>query len=168
MKYSIYIAIVLMMGLSSCASQKKLETAAPFKMGSASSQAWTGGVESSGSGYTLKVAMEELSPNVEFRDIYFRGQIGLVEMEEVDGKMYCKAKLIKKAGKPDIISHKDAAKEAGNQPPALNTSVKKQFPFEVNKDEAVLRYTEGNKTRYIKISNIKELAPKVYSGIQKN
>ena len=168
MKYSIYITIVLVMGLSSCASQKKLETNAPFKMGAASSEAWTGGVAASGSGYTLKIAMDQLAPTVELQDIYYRGQVGTVEMEEVDGKMYCKAKLATKAGKPDIISHKDGTKEAGNQPPALNAATKKTFPFELEANEAVLRYKEGNKTRYLKISNIKELAPKYYSGVQKN
>ena len=71
------MAIVLIMGLSSCASQKKLETSAPFKMGTASSQAWVGGVEAAGSGYTLKIAMDQLAPAVELQDIYYRGQVGL-------------------------------------------------------------------------------------------
>lgn len=169
MRNSIYIAIVLMMGLSSCSSQKKLETTAPFKLGAASSQEWVGGIEAAGSGYTITVAMEQVSPTATLEDIYFRGQLAKVNMEEVEGKMYCKAKFTKEnSAKPDIISHKDPKKEVGNQPPALKKRTAKEFPFELERNEAILRYREGKKVRYIKIPNVKELAPRAYSSIQQD
>jgi hypothetical protein len=160
MKKSLYIAILSLVGLGSCASQKKMQTQPPFVLEEASFQKWTGGKEESSSGIEIKIPISEFKKqDITFQEIYFRGKISTATLESTYDKQYIMAKYTdQKFQKPDIIMHADPRKEVGNQPPMPNKVIEIDFPFELAVDEAVVSYTENNsdKVKFTKIIGIKE------------
>ncbi len=160
MKKSLYIVILSLVGLVSCASQKKMQTQPPFVLQEASIQKWAGGKEDSDSGIEIKIPISEFKKeDITFKEIYFRGRISTATLKSTDDKQYVMAKYTdQKFQKPDIIMHADPRKEVGNQPPMPNKAKEIDFPFELADDEAVVSYTEYNsdKLKFTKIIGIKE------------
>jgi hypothetical protein len=160
MKKSIYIAILSLVGLGSCASQKKMQTQPPFVLEEASFQKWIGGKEESSSGIEIKIPINKFKKeDVTFKEIYFRGKISTATLKITNDKQYVMAKYTdQKLHKPDIIMHADPRKEVGNQPPMSNKVEEIDFPFELAVDEAVVSYTENksDKVKFTKIIGIKE------------
>ncbi len=155
------------MGLSGCASQKKLETSTPFTIGPAICQEWVAGKEESGSGEVIKITINEMAAEkVELQNIYFRGSMAKVIMEMEDKGMTASARFEKH--KPDMIMHADSTKEVGNQPPKLKSKDGKEFPFELQRDEAVLSYLEDDKVKYVKITGIVDKPARIYPGRPQN
>jgi len=113
-----------------------------------SSQEWTGGTAESGSGHTVKIAIESMqSKEVSMEQLYFRGKVSdLKEEEGSDGIAYLVAKFTKK-------------QEVKSQ---------KEYPFKLSSDEAVIAYSYQNKTKFYKISGIKEKDPIIYSSRPQN
>ncbi|NJB71537.1 hypothetical protein GGR42_001999 [Saonia flava] len=158
MKNLIYSGIILTLLFSGCSSQKILQTEAPFVLGNVTAQKWVGGMEQTGTGYELKIPIPEiLKDNVVLEEVFFRGRIAEITMEN---KQVAMAKYT--SSKPDIIMHADPKEEVGNQPPSMDKKSKKKFPFELTSSEAVLSYNEDGKTKYFKIKKVKELAPKIF------
>lgn len=172
MKTSLYIAILSLLGLGSCASQKKMQTKPPFTIEAASFQKWTGGKEESGSGFEVNIPVSAFTKEyITFKEIYFRGKIGEASNETKVNKQYVTAKFTNsKFIKPDIIMHADPRKEVGNQPPMPQKNEKIDFPFDLADDEAVVSYTENNaeKVKYTKISGIKEKQALIYPSKPQN
>jgi len=152
--------------MTSCASQKKLQAEAPFVLGAASSQDWIGGLESSGKGTKVKIDISEMDTNaIELQHIFYKGKMTPLTMETLDGKQYAMANISKKTQVPDdIIMDADPKNEIGNKPPKGNLKKEEPFPFELNPDEAVISYKEGDKTKYFKISGIKKKQPQIYQS----
>ena len=166
-KHTIYLVLVLMMGLSGCSSQKKLETQTPFVLGGASYQEWMGGREASGTGSEVRIVLSRMNEEeVSFQNIYFRGKVAKVSVETEDTGMVAIAKF--SGQKPDIVMHADPKKEVGNQPPDLNTQAATEFPFELRKDEAVLSYLEDDKLKYTKITGVKQKPARIYPSRPQN
>jgi hypothetical protein len=146
MKHFKYIICIMLLGLFSCSSQKKLQTETPFELGSATCQAYIGGMENSGNGLSIKipVTIDEAS-TLEMKEIYFRGKQASITMEQIDGANYAIAKIPNsKGGSAETIA---LALEA---------------------TEAVLSYTENGKLKYTKVTGIKEKQPLLYKGKPKN
>ena len=146
--------------LTSCSSQKKIVANVPFTIGDAYCQEWTGGKAESGKGMLVKIPVSEME-GYTLEGVYFRGQMGLVTMEEENGQKFAVVNLHKNNTVPkDIIMHKDPKQEVGNKP----TTKKKteDFPFELQKDEAVLSYSKNGRTKYCKVKGIKDKAALVY------
>ncbi|NAS10934.1 hypothetical protein [Poritiphilus flavus] len=166
MRYSIYILFSLVMGLGGCSSQKKLETSTPFVLGPTICQDWIGGRAESGSGRVLRIAVREMpDEGISLQNVYFRGHMAKIDMVMEDNGMIALAKYELKSEKPDMIMHADSTKEVGNQPPKLKS---KEFPFDLQKDEAVLSYLQDDKIKYVKISGVVDKPARVYKGRPKN
>jgi len=172
MKHSIYIVLSLVMGLTGCSSQKKLEPMPPFVLGKATCQEWIGGQEESGSGFQLMIPIEEkMITDIAFKEVFFRGRVLESSIKNKDGKAFVVCNYVnQKTEKPDIIMHSDATKEVGNQAPKLKSKAGNNFPFELQEDEAVLSYVENNskKAKYVKISGVKDKPARIYPGRPKN
>lgn len=160
MKAFVYMALVFTVSLSSCSSQKKMEAQAPFEMGEVTCESWSGGRAESGSGILLEIpVLSENVDEIKLQQAFFRGKIADVKMENTDTGWVAKANFKNKVvGKPDIIMHEDSKQEIGNQPPM---PVEK-FPFELEANQCVLSFLDGNTVKYYKVENIKEKKPKMF------
>lgn len=147
MKYWIYSLGLVFMSLGSCSSQKKLVAEAPFSVNAPSCQTWVGGRPESGSGMMLTLPVEMGSAtNLDFSEVYFRGQVTKASFETSKGKTIATCKYNKS-----------------------NTN-KTEMPFELKPNEAVIGYTEnGSKAvKYIKVTGVKEKLPLVYPSKAQN
>lgn len=171
MKNLIYLTTMLIT-ISSCSSQKKLQENAPFKVSTPTSQKWVGGKEKSGSGTEVKIPISQIKDeNIAMQQLYFRGKITDVTYEVNNGKRYILAKFLdKEFHQNDIIMHGNIKNEVGNRPPKLEKNENEQFPFVIENNEAILSYIEkdGKKVKYIKITGIKQKQPLIYSSKQMN
>lgn len=160
MKAFTSIMLAMAFSLSGCSSQKKLVEDPPFEVGDASCQAWVGGRAESGSGTKLEIPISGgLSADMAMQQAFFRGKIAKIKVETKEGMTLATANFMNSnEDKPDMVMHADSTKEVGNQPPKLN----KEFPFELQADECVISYIDGDKVRYTKINDIKEKKPLVY------
>jgi len=160
MKNIVYSTLVMIFSFSGCVPQKKLVENAPFQMGDAICQSWTGGRAESGSGIRLNIEVldDELGA-IQLQQVYFRGKVANLKLETKADKRYASANFINKTGKkPDVIMDVDAKKEVGNQPPELDD----EYPFELQASECVISYLEGKKLRYYKLEGIQEAKPLIY------
>lgn len=160
MKKSIYIVILSLVGLGSCASQKKLQNKPPFVVEDASFQKLGVNKEDSNFGTAIKIHVNVFNTDtITFKDLYFRGKISEAITETIAGKIYITAKFMhQNFEKPDIIMHADPRKEVGNQLPLPKKDKKTDFPFELRDDEAVISYIENHskKVKFTKIIGVKE------------
>ena len=151
---------LLTLTLSGCSSQRKLVQEAPMKFGEATCQAWTGGRAESGSGLLLEIPMVmDAAETVVIQQAFFRGKVADVTMENVETGMLAKANF--KNGtrtKPDMTMHVDAKQEVGNQPP----QPKEEFPFDLEDDQCVLSFLDGDTVKYVKVEGIKDKKPLFY------
>ena len=160
MKYPAVLILGILFGMGGCSSQKKLDVNAPFSIEQPSCTPYAGGREASGSGFVLRLPISAMAnSDITFEKVYFRGHILTPEllMEEKQQLLYCRYQRTP-AEKPDIIMHADPMKEVGNQPPAEKVGTK-EFPFELKAEEAVIAYRLEGKTKYTKISGIKDKTP---------
>lgn len=157
MKVITYMMVVLAFSLSSCSSQKKMGTQPPFEMGEATCQAWSGGRAESGSGMLLEIpVLNENRGEMKLQQAFFRGKIADLSFENTDKGLIAKANFKNQnMEKPDIIMHRDSRLEVGNRPP----KPKQEFPFELEDDQCVLSFLDGDTLKYFKVENIKEKKP---------
>ncbi len=161
MKVFAYLMVLSTIFLSSCSSQKKFASDAPFEMGEVTCQAWVGGMAESGSGMLLEIPV--LSENLDamkLQQAYFRGKVADIRLENTAAGWMAKANFKNVTmEKPDITMHSDATKEVGNQPPMPM----EKFPFELDDNECVISFLDGDKMKYFKIGNITEKKSKVFN-----
>ena len=152
--------IVLTLSLSGCSSQKKMVENPPFELGTATCQSWTGGRVESGSGLLLQIpVLSENLDNMKLQQAYFRGKIADLKLKSTDNGWVAESNFITRAaGKPDMTMHADAKQEVGNQPPMP----KEKFPFELENNQCVLSYLDGDTVKYFKVEGIKEKKPVFY------
>ncbi|MGY8914440.1 MAG: hypothetical protein ACKVJF_05065 [Flavobacteriales bacterium] len=160
--------LILCIGLTSCSSQKKLQTEVPFDIGMATVQEWMGGKEESGTGYLVTVPILTITKDVSFQEIYYHGQVAQVTADTNGEGFMVKGNFVRASHKSDLIMHADSKKEVGNQPPSMQEGPIKDFPFDLEPEEAVLSYIVKNRVKYVKISGIKEKTPLIYSSKPKN
>jgi len=134
----IFKIILLAIGLAKCASLP--EEKAPFKVIKA--------VSSSTATATKLTFIVEGATAVIFDSIYYQNKItkAIVEGNQVYGSfLNTKRKL-------DIQLHGDSKQEFGNRPPEK----KADFPFEIENNEAIISYKEGEDIKYFKVKNVTE------------
>ncbi|MEB8346323.1 hypothetical protein OO010_09715 [Flavobacteriaceae bacterium KMM 6898] len=167
-KTNLIILLTLCFGLTSCSSQKALQTDFPFAIGKVTVQEWMGGREESGTGSLVTVPVSVITKEVRFLELYYKGQIAQVTMENNEEGFLVQANFANASNNPDLVMHADPKKEVGNQPPSVQGGSTKDFPFELASQEAVLSYVVKNRVKYVKISGIKEKAVLIYSTKPKN
>ena len=155
--------------MSGCSSQKKLVKQAPFFVEKPSCTPFDGGMEASGSGFILRLEVVlQTDDEIAFEKVFFRGHILDSEWITENGKQLLQCRYVRKTKeKPDLIMHDDPMMEVGNQPPG-EIKEKKEFPFELKTDEAVIAYRHKDKTHYTKISGIKDKSPVIFPGRENN
>ena len=160
MKNSLFMSLILVFSFLGCTPQKKVVSEAPVALGAPTCQAWVGGRAESGSGMLLTIPLEDNNLDAQkLQQAYFRGKVADIRIENTAEGWMAKANF--KDGnhqKPDIIMDSDAANEVGNQPPKL----KEKFPFEIEEDECVISFLDGDSIKYFKLSDIKETKKKIY------
>ncbi|PHS66867.1 MAG: hypothetical protein COB12_05390 [Flavobacterium sp.] len=117
----------------------------PFSIFKIHSQKWVAGVQGGGSGINLYVSIKNISEGVEIKEFYFGNKI--TEVKHTSENNY--VGYFKTETNRDVIMDGNATNEAANIPP-------QKSPFQLAKNEAVISYSENNKTYYYKVSNIEE------------
>ena len=145
----LFLAVSLIFGLSNCNSTKqevyRLQKKAAFNIKKATYQEWVAGVRGGGGGITIILEIEKFDANnISFDSIYFRGYKAPILKSKGNYIAHIKTNINKL---DDIILHKNLQKEYSNQAPDLKNS----SPFDLVKNEAVIRFTEIKETKYIKI-----------------
>ena len=146
MKYILSCFLLICLCLTSCTSQKKLQTEIPFEIGKAISQQYVGGREESGSGTELRIPVSLLNTSdIEIKEVYFRGKQVKALVNTVDNE--------------EII----IVRIPNNSPESSETS-----DLKLNTDEAVISYNENGEMKYAKVNGIKQKQPLIYKGAPKN
>lgn len=145
--------------LSSCAGGKEsiysFEEEPPFKVENAYFQKWVAGIQSGGSGMNVHLIILDIQEGVEIQEVYFRNNI-----KEARSNFQTPDWFVieyKNNGTPDIIMDGDAINEAKNTPP-------REFPFNLDPNDAVLSYKYKGETYFVKISNMEEKPLLAYPG----
>lgn len=151
MKLLIYIVSIftIMLGTSKCNQSEKLVNTPPFTTGEVMCENWETGKYESGTNLFIPI---EKGKEIELDSAYFRGQIVKLERIRKDNYLvyigrFKNTPLYKK----DMVLHSDPKKEAGNTVPIL----KKELPFELKENEAIVSFIEDGKEKYYKIKNVK-------------
>ncbi len=144
-------AFLIVFGFASCANGKQLQEQPPSEIGQVYYTTWTGGVKAAGSGYNLFISVAK-DAEIVLDSAFFRGRRAVVTKEINQPNLYvARFKIPSTEGKePDLVMHSDPRMEYGNKPPVILEKI----PFELEADEAVLRYTKNGKVKYFKISNL--------------
>lgn len=147
---------LLLFGLLQCNSQKLiLVETPPFTLGDVASEGWVAGVEGGGSGTNLYIPVEK-GRDIILDSVYFREKITGLERIQRDSYLVYIGRFKNDANQQkDMVLHENPKKEFGNTPPKLH----RKFPFELKDNEAVVRFTVAEKTKYYKIENIREATP---------
>lgn len=146
MKYLNSCFLLFCLCLTSCTSQKNLQTEIPFEIGKATCQQYVGGREESGSGIELRIPVS-LMDNSEIKvgEVYFRGKQVKALMDTIEDNKVIVVRM------PD------------NSPESSET---KSFSLKI--DEAIVSYLENGETKYTKVEGIKQKQPLIYKGAPKN
>ncbi|MDF4201528.1 hypothetical protein PXD56_01090 [Maribacter sp. SA7] len=146
MKYLLSCFLIFCLCLTSCTSQKKLQTETPFEIGNATCQKYTGGREESGSGTELRIPVSLLeNSDIELNEVYFRGKQVKAVVNTVDNQKMILVRI------------------PNNNPESSET-----LKLALNTDEAVISYNENGEVKYAKVDGIKQKQPLIYKGAPKN
>ena len=146
MKYVLSYFLIFCLCLTSCISQKKLQTETPFEIGKASSQPYVGGREESGSGTELRIPVSLLeNSDIVINEVYFRGKQVKALVNTVDNQNMIVVRIPNDS--PESSETKDLS---------------------LNSDEAVISYLDNGETKYAKVKGVKQKQPLIYKGAPKN
>ncbi len=141
--YLLLIPVLIIAIFSNCAGNKKLQEGSPAEFRQAYytiSQDSTNLYIPVGTIHTDQVTLDS---------VYFKGlKAPLQEDAQNQGIYFAEFDTRKQ----DFIMHSDPKEEYINRLPQKS----KKTPFELQGDEAVIVYTQNNKTKYFKISGIQE------------
>jgi len=145
MKYIYFLlsAVFITAIFSSCAGNKELEERPPAQF----QQAYFTSTQDLIELYIPLVTIQ--SNQVALDSVYFRGLKSILQEDAQDPGVYF-AQFYK--GKQDLIMSSDPKEEYANKMPQKAEKV----PFELQDDEALIVFTQNNKTKYFKITGILE------------
>ncbi len=138
---------------SQCSTLKLTETA-PFTITGATYQNWVGG-QPGVSGTNLIIGIDNKS-NIAIKSIYFRGRKNNPSLEHRKGKEYLVVNL-NTSRRTLVVKETITYKGDEPRPRARKSKIKEvTIPFNVQANEAVIKYMVGKKTFYYKVSKIKK------------
>ena len=161
--------IVLTIGLSflssfsQCSNGQKIEKRSPIEFGEVYCKRQPQAVRDLSSAITLFLPVTG-EHNVELDSVYFRGKSAKLFKSPKDQNLYLGHFTIKPRYANDIILSSDVVDEHRNQLPKIEPKI----PFELKRNECVISYKKNGKTRYFKISSIKEIRPKEFPMAPRN
>jgi hypothetical protein len=147
--FRILFGSALLLGFSQCGSCKEtsyqVQTNTPFSIEKATYNDWVAGIKGGGSGTSVIVTIKDLDANnVVIDSVYFRGRKVKIEVKRSNYIGRFNSSLNQRQ---DKVLHSDSQKEFGNQVPIME----KEFPFDLENDEAVISYKEKDKLNFYKI-----------------
>ncbi len=144
--YLLFSSVIVTALFTNCGGSKKLQETPPAQF----EQAY---INSSAGYYELFIPVAAIQETqVQLDSVYFRGSKEALVKDEAKGAY----KATFKTGKRDLIMSSDPKEEYANKAPQMPVKP----PFEIKDDEAVIVFNQNNKTRYYKITGIKEAAAK--------
>lgn len=145
--FSILSLLISSIGLSQCQSAKiKLQKKTPFTIQKAYYQDWMGG-QPGNSGTTVQL-MVNSTKEVQPDSLFFQNRVAHIEIKPSD-KVKLWVANFRKVVRKDINMTDNPTGEYGNPVPEMTN-----FPFELEKDEAVLMYSKDAKVYYFKIAGL--------------
>jgi hypothetical protein len=145
------VMVILMASFSQCSTAQKLQRTAPTQFGNVYCQTWVAGVKGGGSGLNVFIPVMDMS--IQLDSVYFRGKSVKLEVKKTNEGLLYIGRFKTQLNQPkDIIISRDANEEYKNQLPIIEEKI----PFELNDDECVVTYKQGDKTQYYKITNIEQ------------
>lgn len=159
---TILATVALIITVSNCASSQKLQDKAPLQIGGVYYQNWVAGVEGGGSGVNLFIPVISNKNNIKLDSVYFQGNV--VKLEFKKDNLVVGRFLRPDNQKRDLIMSNEPYAEYGNKIPELT----KKIPFNLNENQCVISYKEGNKIKYFKIDNIREKELLAYPSAPNN
>lgn len=148
----LFIAIFL--NFTQCKTQK-MQNEAPFTINEKVWFKWAGGKKGT-QGTTIKLVGNLESTSLYFSNIYFQNHKYNV-VPEINGTKFT---LIGNRSnlKEDLTMSGNSVDEYGNKPPKLDSD----FPFDLQKDEAVIEYSINQQTYFYKVTGVKQLETVFY------
>lgn len=155
--FSIILGSTILFSFAQCGNSKemayKLQEKSPFKITKVYYQEWVAGIQGGGSGVDVYFIFSDLDTDkITIDNIFFRGQKANVE---TNNKAYIGRFKTNINQKPDIIMSSQTDDEYGNKVPQK----KAKFPFDLEKDEAVIGYREKGKQKYLKLKLLRGESP---------
>jgi len=162
-------AFMLTLSFSQCTSTKKtMKIGRTIELTKESNtevyyQSWVAGVKGGGSGINLFVS-KSVVENRQLITAYFKGKVVDFDHVEEGENMYI-ARFKGEANQVnDINMEAEGINEYGNKAPAE----KKDFPFKLAFNEAVVSYLENNTLKYLKLINIHKKELLAYPSAPRN
>ncbi|MFT4848732.1 MAG: hypothetical protein ACI83B_001267 [Sediminicola sp.] len=154
----------LLVSFSNCGGSRQdktnsFEDKPPFTISQIFAQDWVAGVAEGGYGTNVHVICDKLNENLKIETIYFANNILVVRRAVNNPKAFVGS--CKTVPGRDIIMDSDVVKEAQNRP-------KLSFPFELGRNEAVIKYSLEGKAMFFKVSDVL-IKPKItYPTVNKD
>jgi len=134
---------------SQCKAPYKLRKQAPFTITEATYQDWVGG-QIGNSGTIVSFFISDTKEAIQPDSLYFHNRVTAIDIKPAQkGRLWVANFRTEIRKNPALNNHPVAI--SGEPVPEM-----KNFPFKLEKDEAVLGYTLNNKVYYYKISGIKQ------------
>ena len=143
----IFFSVITAISLTFCAMKHELQTEFPQEIQSVFYQKVKKGTESSGINFYIEFK-NPLSANIKLEKIYFHNQESVIK--EITKNTFV-AHFSQDNTKEDLIMDSNPTKEYGNKAPVIQKS-----KFDLQRNEAVLEYTNDGKTLFYKTSNVLE------------
>ncbi len=141
--YLLFSAIITTALFTNCAGNKDLQARPPAQLGGVYTVTDASSVQ-------LFIPVKTIQTNrVSLDSVYFRGRSAVLEPDAITPGMFS-ARF--NTGKPDLIMSSDTREEYANKMPVKAVKT----PFSLDDDEAILVFTQNNKTKYYKITGIRE------------
>ncbi len=136
-------AIFTLVLFASCGSNQNLQERAPAQFNQAYYTYNSNGIE-------LNIPVISIQDEIISLDaVYFHGMKSPLLKSEAKPNLYI-AQF--RMGSGEMVMHEDASQEYGNKPPQLPA----ESPFSIEQDEAVIVFTQDEKTKYYKLTGIVE------------
>ena len=143
----------LTLSVSQCSIAQKLESVAPLDFGEVYYQKRAQAVRDLESFLTIFIPIkEEVKSNIELDSVYFKGRSAKLMVSNKTPNVYYGRFVIKPKKAEDIILSSEMKDEHQNKVTMDNSKI----PFELLPNQCVISYKQDGKTKYYKISNIKE------------
>lgn len=140
----------------------KLEQQPPFKIEKVSYHNWTGGQPGVG-GTNIEIKLKEKS-NIKFDSIFFQNKSTAAEINTAaNGMILIGYFNTFKRQRKDLILDSNVVKEMKNTLPD-----RRNFPFQLKENEAILSYKIENKIKYFKITDIEKIKPRFFPKVNKH
>lgn len=140
--------LTIIIGFSQCASAK-FEENPPFTITSVVYENWSGG-QPGIRGTNVKI-FYLTNKEVVFDSVYYQGKVTHLQIKTAKNNQLVVGYFNTSSVKNQIILNENPVEEINNPVPNLNN-----FPFKLNKNEAVISYKFKGKLKYYKVKGLKE------------